>query len=178
MKLVIKDPNDPQTPVEIESPAYINLKQADLQDQTVKAGNPVAIPNSAVAAQLDIVLGITRGPLNGIGESILEDLHPAFVAWFRYVLAETYFTEHIKPRLAELNQLRTDVIDASGLGSFFQAPDGTVYHTTEKKGQWVDFTPYEIQRTRREGETKGSLALKTAEEAGFIVPGLSKVKEA
>lgn len=84
-----------------------------------------------------------------------------------YTELETRFSTEIKPFLDELKAAKDAVVNESGLDAFWQAEDGTVYHTAAKKGQWVDFTPYEIQRTRREGEAKGTLSLTAAKDAGF-----------
>ncbi len=92
---------------------------------------------------------------------------PLTEAQRRYVEDEKYFSESIKPLLDELTESRAAVIAESGIGAFFQDDDGTVYHTADKKGQWVDFTPFEIQRTRR--EAKGTLSLTAAKEAGYEV---------
>lgn len=95
-----------------------------------------------------------------------SDLTPAQKT---YVELDKKYAADFKPFLDELKAARQAVIDEIGLGSFFQDTDGTVYHTSEKKGQWIDFTPHEIQRTRRAGEAKGSLSLTAAREAGFEV---------
>jgi hypothetical protein len=58
---------------------------------------------------------------------------------------------------------------ADGIGAFFQDEEGTVYKTDIPKGTFVSFKPLTILRTRREGEKQGTLALKTAQEAGFEV---------
>lgn len=88
-----------------------------------------------------------------------------------FVLLDREYSERIKPFFERYKAAKQAVIDESGTGTFFQDEDGVVYHTAEKKGQWVDFTPFEIQRTRREGETKGSLSMTAAREAGFVVEG-------
>lgn len=87
----------------------------------------------------------------------------------RYVAAEKHFSEVVKPALAELRDLKTAVVQETGLGTYFQDEEGIVYHTASKSGTWVDFTPFEIQRTRRPGEAKGTLSLKEAKEAGFVL---------
>lgn len=59
----------------------------------------------------------------------------------------------------------------AGLGYFFQDNEGTVYKTNVPEGRFVYYERVEIQRTRRDGETKGSLSMKEAREAGFVVEG-------
>lgn len=86
-----------------------------------------------------------------------------------YVELDRKFSAEIKPFLDALKAAKDAVVDECGIGIFFQDVEGTVYHTAPKKGQWVDFTAHEIQRTRREGEAKGTLSLTAAKEAGFEV---------
>ena len=87
----------------------------------------------------------------------------------RYAELDKIYWEKIKNFMDRLKYARQAVLDESGAGVFFQDADGIVYATADKKGQWVDFTPFEIQRTRRPGETKGSLSLTAARDAGFTV---------
>lgn len=86
-----------------------------------------------------------------------------------YIDMDKRFSSEIKPFLDAFKVAKEAVVIESGLGVFFQDDEGTVYHTADKKGQWVDFFHYEIQRTRRTGEAKGSLSLTAAKEAGFEI---------
>jgi hypothetical protein len=86
-----------------------------------------------------------------------------------YAALDKRYSSEIKPFLDELKVAREAVIEESGLDVFFQDADGTVYHTADKKGTFVEFVHHEIQRTRREGESKGTLSLTAAKEAGFEV---------
>jgi len=61
------------------------------------------------------------------------------------------------------------VADESGLGSFFQDADGTVYKTEVPAGRFIHYKQLAVVRTRREGEKAGSLSLKAAQEAGYSV---------
>lgn len=61
------------------------------------------------------------------------------------------------------------LFDELGEGKAFQDEDGTVYLTEVPKGRFVDYKTKSIVRTRREGEKKGSLSLKKAQELGFEV---------
>lgn len=58
-----------------------------------------------------------------------------------------------------------------GVGGHFSDDAGIVYEIAPKKGQWVDFTPYEMHRTRRDTDAsgKGSMTLDRAEELGYEV---------
>lgn len=89
-----------------------------------------------------------------------------------YIEMDKRFSAEIKPFLDAFKVAKEAVVIESGVGAFFQDDDGTVYHTADKKGQWVDFSPHEIQRTRRPGEAKGSLSLTAAKEAGFELPDM------
>jgi hypothetical protein len=63
------------------------------------------------------------------------------------------------------------LVSEIGVGAMFQDADGTVYKATEPNGKFVYFDKYEICRTRREGEAKGSLSMTEARNAGFTVEG-------
>jgi hypothetical protein len=52
----------------------------------------------------------------------------------------------------------------------FQDEQGVVYKLVEPTGTFIEFKKLDYQRTRRPGETKGSLSIKEAEEAGFVLP--------
>lgn len=86
----------------------------------------------------------------------------------RYAELDKRYAE-LRPFFDELKAAKAAVINECGTDEFFQDSDGIVYYTAEKKGQWIDFTPYEILRTRRPGEKKGSLSLMVAKDAGFEV---------
>jgi len=88
-----------------------------------------------------------------------------------YCRLESEFHYLIKPQLDKLRDIKHRLVAAAGIGHMFQGPDGVVYQIAEKRGQWVDFTPFEITRTRRPGESKGSLSLTAARDAGFEVEG-------
>lgn len=54
------------------------------------------------------------------------------------------------------------------LGWMFQDPeDGTVYQVIAPSGTFVEFRNIDYIRTRKDGETRGTLSVKAAEEAGF-----------
>lgn len=63
------------------------------------------------------------------------------------------------------------VIDEHGVNHLFQDSTGVVYKTVQPEGRFVRFDKYAVNRTRREGEAKGSLSLSEAREAGFVVEG-------
>ena len=52
----------------------------------------------------------------------------------------------------------------------FQDPsDKTVYKITKPEGKFVHFETWGYDRTKREGEVRGSLSVKEAKERGFDV---------
>ena len=77
----------------------------------------------------------------------------------------------IKQFYEEFDEVVEQMIAALGLGYHFQDTDGTVYVTDRMLWKAMKITPYEIRRTRREGETKGSLSLTEARGYGYTVEG-------
>jgi len=59
------------------------------------------------------------------------------------------------------------LVDEMGVGGNFQDDDGTVYLIDECEGKFVYFDNFEVKRTRREDETRGSLSIKKAKELGY-----------
>jgi hypothetical protein len=58
------------------------------------------------------------------------------------------------------------------LGEMFQDPaDGVVYQIVVPSGTFVEYKNIDYVRTRREGETKGTLSMKEAQAAGFVLGG-------
>lgn len=69
----------------------------------------------------------------------------------------------IKPTLQEL-------MLEIGEGNHFQDPsDGTVFKIVKPTGTFIQFDPISYERTKRVGETKGSLSMKKAEELGYAL---------
>lgn len=77
--------------------------------------------------------------------------------------------ETVKKFKEELNGALQAVADEIGVDSYFQADDGIVYKVVVPKGQWVEFRTVGFERTKRNGEAKGSLSVKEAREQGFTV---------
>ena len=61
------------------------------------------------------------------------------------------------------------LVDEMDLGGHFQDKDGTVYQVNPCDGKFVYFDRFEVKRTRREDEKRGSLSLKAARELGYEV---------
>jgi hypothetical protein len=73
--------------------------------------------------------------------------------------------------LEEYKAATEALISEMGVGKLFQDEAGVVYQTAECDGRFVYFDRFTVNRTRREGEAKGSLSMKAAREAGFTVEG-------
>ena len=56
-------------------------------------------------------------------------------------------------------------MDEIGVGGMFKAEDGTVYKMTEPEGRFIFYQRYDYARTRKEGEKRGELSMKEAEES-------------
>lgn len=78
--------------------------------------------------------------------------------------------EEVKKYFEELSQATEAVVKQIGVGTYFQDPtDGTVFKTVIPEGRYVNFDKYGYVRTKREGETRGSLSVKEAKENNFEV---------
>jgi len=68
----------------------------------------------------------------------------------------------------DLKQAIEEVVE-EGHTHFQDPEDGTVFQIVEPKGRYVYFERYGYERTRREGEARGSLSLKAAKELGYEI---------
>lgn len=74
----------------------------------------------------------------------------------------------VKKYFDELKQATEELVAELGVNTYFQDPtDGTVFKLIIPDGKFVTFEKYSYVRTRREGEKRGDLSLKEAQEAGF-----------
>jgi len=58
-----------------------------------------------------------------------------------------------------------------GINGYFRADDGTVYKITVPDGTFVSYKPLAFVRTKREGESRGTLSVKEADiaiQAGLV----------
>ena len=75
--------------------------------------------------------------------------------------------EKVKKFFDEL-KLATEAVAAEvGINGFFQDDEGTVYSIVEPEGKFVNYEKLSYIRTRRPGETRGTLSLKEAKDKGF-----------
>ncbi len=102
-----------------------------------------------------------------VGSEIEEYLAPFKAA----VIAADFKKDEAKAILNEIKTANRALVELTGFGYFFQDQQQTVYKTDECDGKFVYFETVEIKRTRREGETKGSLSMTEARNAGFVVEG-------
>lgn len=78
--------------------------------------------------------------------------------------------EEVKRYFEELSQATEELVQELGVNSYFQDPtDGTVFKLVVPEGRYVNFDKYSYVRTKREGETRGTLSVKEAKENGFEV---------
>ena len=78
--------------------------------------------------------------------------------------------EILKEQLKPLQKELDETIAQIPVGEMFQ--DETtkiVYRIATQKGTYIEFKHLIYQRTRKEGESKGSISIKEAEEKGFTL---------
>lgn len=78
--------------------------------------------------------------------------------------------EGLKAELKEVNIQIDELLSGFGVGAAFQDPeDSTVFEVVAPKGTFVNFKTIDYERTKRQGEARGSLSLVRAKELGFSV---------
>jgi len=78
--------------------------------------------------------------------------------------------EAIKQYHQALKETIATVSEEIGVGGMFQDPmTSIVYEVKETEGKFVYFDKLALNRTKKDGEVKGSLSKKRAEENGFDV---------
>jgi len=75
----------------------------------------------------------------------------------------------VKKFFEDLKLAAAAVRDEVGMNGYFQDETGTVYKIVVPEGRYVEFDKIGYERTRRPGERQGSLSLKEAQAAGFMV---------
>jgi len=70
----------------------------------------------------------------------------------------------------DLDQAVKDVVAEIGVNSFFQSDDNAVFKMVRPVGTFVSYKEFNYNRTKRIGDTRGSLSVKEAVEAGYVVP--------
>jgi len=91
-----------------------------------------------------------------------------------FELANKYEAQkaEMKQTKEELQKVMTEL----GFNTYHQDPStGLVYLVEVPKGTFVSFDPISYKRTKKEGESGGTVLAKSeAESKGFILPGKSK----
>lgn len=83
-------------------------------------------------------------------------------------LANKY--EKIKSELDSTRKELNETMETIGTGNYIQNPETLdVYKIEIPKGTFVEYRKIGYVRTAREGEVRGSLSKKEAQEAGFIL---------
>ena len=77
--------------------------------------------------------------------------------------------EEWKQYLEELREATQEVANEIGVGGYFQDADGTVFKIVIPAGRFVEYETIGYVRTRREGESRGTLSEKEAKEQGFVL---------
>ena len=78
--------------------------------------------------------------------------------------------EELQKQASLVQSELADVMRQLPLGEMFQDPtDGVVYQVVVPGGTFVQYKSVDYIRTRKEGETKGTLSMKEAEATGFTL---------
>lgn len=70
---------------------------------------------------------------------------------------------------AELTEVTALVAQETGLGTFFQDVDGTVFRVAKATGTYIAYKELTYERTRRHPKEKPGISLKDARDAGYDV---------
>ncbi len=87
-------------------------------------------------------------------------------AEIKFIELDRQKKEHID-FFEKLTEAAQAVADEKGIGYAFQDEQGIVYRVHVPRGRFVEFKTVDIERTRRPGETKGSLSIIEAQRLGF-----------
>lgn len=163
----------------MEIQAFFHASKESLYDRAIAAGLSVeAAHYFTFAGEIVAVLAVNE---QGSVERIVRvNGQPVFAvpAPEAAPVANTHLTE-AQRLLVEIDLHKKaiedyyELLDATlakvaaevGLGGYFQADDGTVYKIVKPEGRFVKFRELDFLRTKRAGETRGTLSMKEAEEA-------------
>jgi hypothetical protein len=80
--------------------------------------------------------------------------------------------EDLARQIKQVNQDLYNTLVQLPLGEMFQDPDDrVVYQAIVPAGTFVEYKTIDYIRTKRESEQKGSLSMKEAQAAGFVLGG-------
>lgn len=95
------------------------------------------------------------------------------------LFAQTKLIEDLKKQLKEANEALFTTLNELGVDTYHQDPvDGTVFKVVKPKGTYIEFKEIGYERTKKEGEERGTLSVKEATERGFKLPTTKKEKAA
>lgn len=77
--------------------------------------------------------------------------------------------EEVKKYFEQLDEATLELAKELGVNNFFQDADGIVYQVVIPTYKSVKMDHVGYVRTKRQGEARGSLSVKKAEEAGFTI---------
>lgn len=152
-------PPEPGEGLEVEYQCYVchaTVKQDASEDMTIdERGNPVCSKLCGSVAKSHHIAE----------DAATSDKVKAIRAYVAADVACDAFREACRARSAAAKA----VIEIVGIGGHFADEAGTVYEISPVKGKYIEFVPYEVMRTRRGTEKRGSLSLERAEELGYDV---------
>lgn len=109
-----------------------------------------------------------RGNLGGLIEVTGDETHERECAK-QEAIAKLIYLDSIKPEITayyeDLKQTLAEVAKFVPMNGYFKGPDGTVFKLVKPLGQFVHFKDLDYERTKREGEARGSLSMKEAKDA-------------
>ena len=74
--------------------------------------------------------------------------------------------EQMKEVSEGLNEATAAIAQESGIGTFFQDTDGTVFRVAKATGTYIAYKDLIYERTRRHPKEKPGISLKDARDAG------------
>lgn len=76
--------------------------------------------------------------------------------------------ENLKKQFKDLEPILTEELNNIGIGKHFQDEETkAVYEIVEPNGTFISYKKISYNRTKLEGESKGSLSVKRAKELGY-----------
>lgn len=87
----------------------------------------------------------------------------------KFIALDRWYSEMVKPFFDEYTQAKEKLLEKFGVDHYFQDDNGIVYKTIIPEGTFVSFQKAGCNRTKRDGETRGTLSVKEAKEKGFEV---------
>ena len=77
--------------------------------------------------------------------------------------------ESVKAFFEQLEEATKAVAQEVGIDGLFQDDQGIVYKVVVPEGRFVHYEKLSYVRTKRDGEVRGTLSMKEAEAAGFVL---------